>query len=350
MTLSPRRPAFTLIELLVVIAIIALLVSILLPALGAARKEAQATKTASNIRNVGIATFTYNASFRGLMPQSYFYGADTTTNRWNAVDQVISGDDEKGYVHWSVLLFDDGTRTSEAFQSPAVPRGGAPATNPGPNFQNWEAGQVNGMRGTSPSEPPYDRQAGRVAFSANGAIIGRGKVAPLSVTGKQRGNRFVADAEIGRASSTILACEFASYGGNWRAIFDDAQKSKSHRPIVPFTGQSSSSPDSVWEETRGTSNIPRFLYPELSEILTNEVIGSDPSNLITGVGLHPLNAVGRQQPGSKGPYGGSSHFVFVDGHVDRQNVVDTLKKRLWGDKFYAITGPGNGISNLTPIP
>lgn len=60
--------AFTLVELLVVIGIIALLISILLPALSAARESARAVACMSNMRQWGMAWQMYCDQNKGLIP------------------------------------------------------------------------------------------------------------------------------------------------------------------------------------------------------------------------------------------------------------------------------------------
>ena len=60
-----RWTGFTLIELLVVISIIALLVAILLPALRNAREAARGSACLSNLRQIGVTTFTYAADYDG---------------------------------------------------------------------------------------------------------------------------------------------------------------------------------------------------------------------------------------------------------------------------------------------
>jgi len=132
------RSAFTLIELLVVISIIALLIGILLPALGAARATARQTQCLSNIRQLTIAMVTYATDNRDqFAPSNGLLGS-----RWFEIGRIgyylpeeftVGGDDPDDSIGGTILICPSdvagGTRcyamntyaTSDGQSNPAKP-------------------------------------------------------------------------------------------------------------------------------------------------------------------------------------------------------------------------------------
>jgi prepilin-type processing-associated H-X9-DG protein/prepilin-type N-terminal cleavage/methylation domain-containing protein len=79
-TVAPRpRGAFTLIELLVVIAIIAVLASLLLPALARAKEKGRQAACMSNLRQIGLALRMYAEDNNGWLPTTT-HGGNTNAS------------------------------------------------------------------------------------------------------------------------------------------------------------------------------------------------------------------------------------------------------------------------------
>jgi len=130
--MTARRRAFTLIELLVVIAIIAILISLLLPAVQQAREAARRTQCKNNLKQIGLALHNY-ADTHGIFPLETFYGqrANGTHFYGSWIPQILSYFDQGAlgnlYDHNSSFFEPNNRAAIETkltlFECPSTPGG-----------------------------------------------------------------------------------------------------------------------------------------------------------------------------------------------------------------------------------
>jgi prepilin-type N-terminal cleavage/methylation domain-containing protein/prepilin-type processing-associated H-X9-DG protein len=124
------KKGFTLVELLVVIGIIALLISILLPALSSARQASHTVACQSNLRQVGVALQNYISTHRGWMPP-YVGGAYNQGDSATLSDGITYTEFRRHHLLTS--WFKSGTaaggaRNGDGFLGPFLGTGKIPGT------------------------------------------------------------------------------------------------------------------------------------------------------------------------------------------------------------------------------
>ncbi|HEX3359295.1 MAG TPA: type II secretion system protein [Tepidisphaeraceae bacterium] len=342
-----RRRAFTLVELLVVIGIIALLISVLLPALNKAREAANTIKCSSNLHSIGLGIAQYIAEYKGAVPASNFYQG----LQINGTTQ-LPATPTSGYVHWSSYLYSGSKHSDptdpvfqnvkgwEMFQCPSLENGGLPPANTfAANRDNASGANEAG------SNTVIDLQAPRLAYMLNEALTPR-SVFVKGFRSAIQPYHYVRASRVRHSGETILATEFWGTPAVMQANsnVDGAPGiSNSRRPVSGISASLTgiSKPDSIYTlpigGIVGWATVAQ-LTPDPEVTLPQNGDASDTT----------LDFVGRNHGSKK--YGNvgedtrrgwdlrKSNFLYLDGHVETKHVSETVYPRSqWGDEFYSIT-------------
>jgi len=109
---------FTLIELLVVIAIIAILASMLLPALSKARDKSKQSACASNLKQLGTASFLYVNDWDGVLPSSATRGTSWSNSHYHTTP--INPDYTCVEPNWVSALYNYVNKNKNVYRCPQV--------------------------------------------------------------------------------------------------------------------------------------------------------------------------------------------------------------------------------------
>jgi prepilin-type processing-associated H-X9-DG protein len=331
---------------LVVIGIIALLISILLPALNKAREAANTIKCASNLHSIGTGIALYIATYKGTIPASNFYQGLQITSAGQ-----LPATPDHGYVHWSSYLYGGNKHADpadpvyrqvsgwEMFQCPSVDNGGLPPANTFPaNLDNLSGQNEDG----DPNS--VDLQAPRLAYMLNEALTPR-SVFVKGFRGATIPYHFVRAGRVRNASETILATEFWGTPAVMQAssnVDGSPGISNSRRPVSALSVKNSagiSSADKVYQIAAGGS----IGWATVKELTPNPEAaipqGTIPDTTLDFVGRnHGSKRLGSVGGDTRGGWDlRKSNFLYLDGHVETKHITETLAPRnQWGERFYSI--------------